>query len=55
MMADKSFHDYLWDRSGEPDELVRSLESLLARYRFENPPPPAFEGVELEADGDSTG
>jgi len=33
--------DYLWDGSGEPDPEVRKLETLLGRYRH-NQPAPAF-------------
>ncbi len=42
-MSDEAFDEYLWDRSGEPDEELRSLESLLARYRFNRPLPPMFD------------
>src|SRR5205823_5281567 len=31
---------YLWDGSGEPDPEVQKLESLLRRYRHDQPRPP---------------
>src|SRR5256712_11725676 len=34
--------DYLWDGSGEPDPEVRKLETMLGRYRH-NQPAPAFD------------
>ncbi len=34
--------DYLWDGSGEPDPEVQKLETVLARYRH-NQPAPAFD------------
>ncbi len=36
--------DYLWDGSGEPDLEVQKLETMLGRYRH-NQPAPAFEQV----------
>ncbi|HKV62243.1 MAG TPA: FecR family protein [Candidatus Acidoferrum sp.] len=36
--------DYLWDGSGEPDPEVQKLETLLGRYRH-NQPAPAFDEV----------
>jgi hypothetical protein len=36
--------DYLWDGSGEPDPEVQKLESVLGRYRH-NQPAPAFESI----------
>ena len=36
--------DYLWDGSGEPDPEVRKLETLLGRYRH-NQPAPAFDQI----------
>jgi hypothetical protein len=30
--------DYLWDRSGEPDDTVRHLESVLFEYRYAGRP-----------------
>ncbi len=36
--------DYLWDGSGEPDAEVQKLETLLGRYRH-NQPAPAFDLV----------
>ncbi len=37
-MSDQSADNYLWDGSGEADEELQYLESLLARYRYEHPP-----------------
>lgn len=31
--------EYLWDRTGEGDEQLRRLETLLARFRYERPVP----------------
>lgn len=36
--------DYLWDGSGEPDPEVQKLETVLGRYRH-NQPAPAFDEV----------
>jgi hypothetical protein len=36
--------DYLWDGSGEPDPEVQKLETLLGRYRH-NQPAPAFDQI----------
>jgi hypothetical protein len=36
--------DYLWDGSGEPDPEVQKLETVLGRYRH-NQPAPAFEQI----------
>src|SRR5260370_15001846 len=36
--------DYLWDGSGEPDPQVQKLETVLGRYRH-NQPAPAFDQV----------
>src|SRR2546428_579278 len=36
--------DYLWDGSGEPDPQVQKLETLLGRYRH-NQPAPAFDQI----------
>ncbi|HEV1992878.1 MAG TPA: FecR family protein [Candidatus Acidoferrum sp.] len=36
--------DYLWDGSGEPDPEVQKLETVLGRYRH-NQPAPAFDRV----------
>ena len=36
--------DYLWDGSGEPDPEVQKLESVLGRYRHDQPAP-SFEQV----------
>ena len=36
--------DYLWDKSGEPDAEVQTLEALLGRYRS-NAPMPDFNRV----------
>ncbi len=36
--------DYLWDGSGEPDPEVQKLETVLGRYRH-NQPAPSFEQV----------
>jgi len=36
-MSKERFDAYLWDRSGEPDEQLRTLETLLARYRYDGP------------------
>ena len=37
-------NDYLWDGSGEPDQEVHKLETLLGRFRH-NQPAPAFDQV----------
>lgn len=37
-MIDEPLDEYLWDRSGEPDDDLRTLEVLLSRYRFDPPP-----------------
>jgi hypothetical protein len=34
-MSKERFDAYLWDRSGEPDEQLRTLEMLLERYRYD--------------------
>lgn len=39
--------DYLWDGSGEPDPEVQKLETVLGRYRH-NQPAPAFDQVAVE-------
>src|SRR6266704_2920126 len=39
--------DYLWDGSGEPDPEVQKLESLLRRYRHDQPAP-AFDPLAQE-------
>jgi hypothetical protein len=31
--------DYLWDRSGEPDPEIRTLEAVLGRFRYDRPAP----------------
>jgi hypothetical protein len=49
-MTEKTSDEYVWDRSGEPDEDVRRLESLLARYRFVRPLAPAVDEMEGERD-----
>src|SRR5207247_2382757 len=36
--------DYLWDGSGEPDPQVQKLETVLGRYRH-NQPAPAFDQI----------
>jgi hypothetical protein len=36
-MIDEPSNEYLWDRSGKPDALVGHLETLLQRYRFDQP------------------
>lgn len=46
-MADRLRDEYLWTRSGEPDEELRTLESLLERYRFDQP----FSPLDRELDG----
>ena len=35
----KKIGDYLWDRSGEPDPEIKSLEGLLGKFRHDSPPP----------------
>lgn len=35
-MSTRVTADYLWDRSGEPDELLEHLESVLIEYRISN-------------------
>ena len=42
-MSEDALDDYLWDRSGPADEELRRLEALLARYRFNRPPPAVFD------------
>jgi hypothetical protein len=37
-MATPEAHDYLWERSGEPELEIVRLEQLLARYRQTTPP-----------------
>ena len=49
-MTEKLSEDYIWDRSGEPDEVVRRLESLLARYRFSRPLASMVDEIEGEQD-----
>src|SRR5205807_7391969 len=39
--------DYLWDGSGEPDPEVQKLDSLLGRFRH-NQPAPTFDQVTAE-------
>ena len=36
-MIDEPSNEYLWDRKGEPDAYVEHLETLLKRYRFDQP------------------
>src|SRR5260370_25847268 len=38
--------DYLWDGSGEPDPEVQKLETVLGRYRHNQPAPKFHEVVE---------
>ncbi len=45
-MSDEKPDEYLWDRSGEPDDQVRRLEELLERYRFERQTPPDADVLE---------
>ena len=33
-MNETAKDDYLWDRSGEPDDTLRHLESALFEYRY---------------------
>jgi hypothetical protein len=49
-MTERTSDEYIWDRSGEPDEVVRRLESLLARYRFARPLAPVVDEIEGERD-----
>ena len=39
-------HDYLWDRSGEPDPEIQKLEALVGRFRY-NGSRPAFSETVL--------
>ena len=32
-MTDTTIDDYLWDHTGEPDDVLRHLESVLLEYR----------------------
>jgi hypothetical protein len=41
-------HDYLWDRSGDPDPQVQELENLLRTFRSTRPPPDFPEISPLE-------
>jgi hypothetical protein len=36
-MIDEPSNEYLWDRTGEPDTYVEHLETVLKRYRFDQP------------------
>ena len=46
-------HDpYLWDGSGEPDEELRELERLLARFRYEPVLPGPFDAAVSTPDED---
>ena len=47
-MNDEHFDQYLWDRSGEPDEELRALETLLERYRFEHAWPAATDRQDVK-------
>ncbi len=38
-MSEDEMNDYLWDRSGDEDTELRTLERLLERYRHRQPPP----------------
>lgn len=51
-MNEERFDPYLWDRSGEPDELLRMLEALLERYRYDAtvPAPGGDSNNEAEED-----
>ena len=49
-MTEHLIDEYVWDGSGEPDELVRALEALLARYRFV---PPALDSTSPVAGGEN--
>ena len=53
-MTQGPFNEYLWDRSGEPDEQVRRLESLLARFRLDSRLPPIVESPEGESNDEET-
>src|SRR5260370_34923517 len=39
--------DYLWNGSGEPDPEVQKLETVLRRYRHNQPAPKIDEVVEI--------
>ena len=45
-MTSQPVDDYLWDRTGPPDELVEQLELLLAQYRCVWSPPDRDAGAE---------
>ena len=42
---------YLWDRSGEPDDVVQDLESRLTPFRFEGLWISARDGIMRTAHG----
>ena len=48
-MTKEGFDRYLWDRSGEPDEQLRTLEALLERYRYERTAPEPPDGNPSDA------
>ena len=51
-MSKERFDAYLWDRTGEPDEQLRTLERLLERYRYDGMGPAAPDDPNDEADED---
>ena len=54
-MSDDVWEPYLWDRSGEPDEELRRLESLLARYRFDDRATLLLPGSDVRRDDETDG
>lgn len=54
-MSDDVWEPYLWDRSGEPDDELRRLESLLARYRFDQRATPLVPGSDARRDDEPDG
>ena len=45
-MSDEPLDEYLWERIGDGDEQLRTLEELLARYRIDRNIPAVGEGTE---------
>jgi hypothetical protein len=54
-VSDRMRDDYLWDRSGEPDETVLHLETVLVEYRRPDMPRHADEGDQEEPPADASG
>jgi hypothetical protein len=55
IVSDTIRGDYLWDRSGEPDETVLHLETVLVEYRRPDMPRHDGESDQEEPPVDASG